>query len=157
MNIGQHRFFARGASLVELIVAIVIVGIAVAGVMLVIVRNTSSSADPMIWHQSIAIAEAYLEEILAKNYGPYHAAADPGQTRIDFDDVFDYNFLPDTVVRDQNNTAIVALSSYRVSVSVTREALNNITAVSGDAARVQVTVTPPAGGDIVVSGYRTNY
>jgi MSHA pilin protein MshD len=152
MNTRPSRFFAHGVTLVELIVSIVVIGVALAGVLIVIVRNLSASADPMIWHQSVAIAEAYLEEILAKNYGTPHALPDPGETRGTFDDVFDYNFLPDTVVRDQGGTAIGTLSQYRVSVQVSATTLNSATA-----ALVQVTVTPPGGnGNVVISGYRTN-
>ena len=47
----RFRFRARGVTLVELIVSIVIIGAALAGVTMVIVRNTISSADPLIWHQ----------------------------------------------------------------------------------------------------------
>jgi MSHA pilin protein MshD len=142
-------FFARGVTLVELIVAIVVIGTALAGVMVVIVRNTTSSADPVIVHQSIAIAEAYLEEALTKNF-----TVGPGATRATYDDVLDYNFT-DVGARDQGGNLISGLGSYTVQVQAVAEAFNAITA--SNAVRVQVTVTPPVGGNVIISGYRTNY
>ena len=144
---------ARGVTLVELIVSIVVIGVALAGVMVVIVRNTIASADPLIWHQAVIVGEAYLEEILTKNF-----TADGVEASRDlYDDVWDYNSLTDSPPRDQNGTAIAALAGYSVNVQVTTEALNDITLASGNAVRAQVTVTMPTGGSVVVSGYRTNY
>jgi len=60
----RHRPRAEhGISLIELIVFIVIVGIAVAGVVGALSMATRSSADPMIQKQALAIAEALLEEV----------------------------------------------------------------------------------------------
>ncbi len=53
----------RGVTLVELIIFIVVVGIAAMGVLLVIDVATRSSADPMIQKQALAAAEALLEEV----------------------------------------------------------------------------------------------
>ena len=149
----RSRLRARGVTLVELIVSIVVIGTALAGIMVVIVRNTSASADPLIWHQAVIVGEAYLEEILTKNF-----TADGVEASRDlYDDVMDYNGLTDSPPRDQNGTAIAALAGYSVNVQVTTEALNDITLASGNAVRAQVTVTMPTGGSVVVSGYRTNY
>jgi MSHA pilin protein MshD len=53
----------RGATLIELIMFIVVVGTAVAGVLGAINYATRASVDPMIQKQALAIAEAVLEEI----------------------------------------------------------------------------------------------
>ena len=153
MKMTRSQPRARGVTLVELIVSIVVIGVALAGVMVVIVRNTSASADPLIWHQAVIVGEAYLEEILTKNF-----TADGVEASRDlYDDVMDYNGLTDSPPRDQNGTAIAALAGYSVNVQVATEALNDITLASGNAVRVEVTVTMPTGGSVVVSGYRTNY
>ena len=52
-----------GLSLVELIVFIVVVGVAVAGVLGALRVSTRASADPMIQKQALAVAEAVLEEV----------------------------------------------------------------------------------------------
>ena len=57
-----ERRKSRGLSLVELIVFIVIVSAAVAGVLGALGIATRSSADPMLQKQALAIAEAVLEE-----------------------------------------------------------------------------------------------
>ncbi len=145
------RFYMRGVTLVELIVAIVVISVALTGVLVVFLRNTSASADPVIAHQAIAIAEAYLEEALTKNF-----TVGPGATRSTYDDVLDYNFT-DVGARDQTGTPILGLEGYTVQMQAAVEALNTITFGSGNAIRVQVTVTSPFGGTVVISGYRTNY
>lgn len=174
MNHRPTPFPARGVTLVELVVAIVIIGVALTGVLMVFVRNTSASADPLIWHQANAIAEAYLEEILAKNFdlnGP-----EAGESRATYDDVGDYNNLanngcltvgqgyaatancptPGSCACDQTGQPINGLQGYVVSVQVAAQALGSPAIAGTDAQRVQVTVTSPFGGDIVISGFRTN-
>lgn len=56
-------FSERGTSLIELIMFIVIVGVALAGILLVMNVTTRSSADPLIHKQALAIAESLLEEV----------------------------------------------------------------------------------------------
>jgi MSHA pilin protein MshD len=52
-----------GVTLIELIMFIVVVGVAAAGVVGVIGYATRASVDPMIQKQALAIAEAVLEEV----------------------------------------------------------------------------------------------
>ena len=53
----------RGISLIELIMFIVIVSVALAGILLVMNVTTKNSADPIIHKQALAIAESLLEEV----------------------------------------------------------------------------------------------
>ncbi len=53
----------RGISLIELIVFMVVVGAAVAGVLIALNQASKGSADPMIEKRALAIAEAMLEEV----------------------------------------------------------------------------------------------
>ena len=60
---GRQPRAVQGVSLVELIVFIVIVGVAVAGILLALNLATRASADPFVQKQALAIAEAILEEV----------------------------------------------------------------------------------------------
>jgi MSHA pilin protein MshD len=53
----------HGISLIELIMFIVIVSVALAGILLVMNVATKSSADPLVHKQALAIAESLLEEV----------------------------------------------------------------------------------------------
>lgn len=55
----------RGASLVELIMFIVVIGAGLAGIIGIWRTTAQGSADPLMQKQALAIAEAYLEEVLA--------------------------------------------------------------------------------------------
>lgn len=55
----------RGISLVELVVFIGIISVGLAGILGVMNFTTRASADPLAQKQALAIAEAYLEEVLA--------------------------------------------------------------------------------------------
>lgn len=57
------RHKQRGISLVELIMFIVIVSVALAGILLVMNVTTRGSADPLVHKQALAIAESLLEEV----------------------------------------------------------------------------------------------
>lgn len=149
----------RGVTLVELVISIVVIGIAVAGVLLVMNQTTRRSADPMIREQAVAIAQSYLEEIMLAAYddpsGGETGGCESGETRADYDDVSDYNCVNDTSgAVDRNGNPISGLEAYNVSVSVTNTTLNGVTAK-----RIDVTVTHDAVSDldIIISAYRTNY
>jgi MSHA pilin protein MshD len=138
-----------GVTLVELVLSMVIISIALVGVLSVINLTVSHSADPVVQHQAIAIAESYLEEILLQNYS---GAASSG--RADFDDVDDYKYLPDAVVRDQKGIEVDGLSQYSVSVSVS----DPMTLTGGvDAKQVAVTVSGPGVSGLTLVGYKANY
>ena len=139
-----------GVTLVELILSIVIISIALTGVLVVINKTVSHSADPVVEHQAIAIAESYLEEILLLAYSDPDAS-EVGETRATYDDVDDYNGLSDIGVHDQNGTAIANLSFYNVAVVVSTVTLSGSIA----AKRIDVSVTG-LGKTITLTGYRTS-
>jgi MSHA pilin protein MshD len=141
-----------GFTLIEIITTIVVVSIAATALLSIFSNLVKGSADPMLQQQATTIAEAYLEEILLKSY------ADPdgtevGEARDSFDDIDDYNGLPDTEVRDQNGDAIASLANFDVSVSVVVSPLNGVAA----AQLITVTVTHLAIDPTVLHGYRTSY
>lgn len=58
----------HGLSLIELLVFIVIVGIAVTGMLSVYSSVTRTSVNPMLQKQALAVAESLLDEVLSKPY-----------------------------------------------------------------------------------------
>jgi MSHA pilin protein MshD len=148
----------RGFTLVEIVVLIVVIGVAVSGVLLVFQNTVRGSADPQIYKQALAIAEAMLDEVLPNSYDPVAG----GGTRAQFNDVDDYNAYATTGVQDIQGGAVPGLGDYNVGVVVAAPAALN----DGDAGlvdvpdskRVTVTVThAPTGVSIRLDGYRTNY
>ena len=156
---GAQRHRTAGMSLIELVVAIVVVAICLTGAFALVDVTVRRSADPMLERQATAIAEAYLEEILQ------HAYQDPDDAsvcsaaeseRALFDDVCDYDGLVDDGAHDQSGTAVSGLEGYRVAVDVDRKA--TLGDLSGDSAvlRIDVAVTDPLGRTIRFSAYRTD-
>lgn len=58
----------HGLTLIELVMFIVIVGVALAGVLTVLNHTVRHSADPMIRKQALAIAEGILEEVMLQPF-----------------------------------------------------------------------------------------
>ncbi len=148
----------RGFTLIELILFIVIVSIALAGVILVMNVNTKSSVDPLTSKQALAIAESLLEEIELQDFSnPVFTGAATQANRASFDDVMDYHGFSTTGVypADGSATAVTGLTSYNVSVAVTNAVWGTIPAT--DVAQITVTVTDPSGQSIQAVGYRVNY
>jgi MSHA pilin protein MshD len=145
----------RGVTLIELVVAITVVAIAAVAVLGALASITTRGANAMLRQQAVAIADAYLEEILLQPVTPPSGAATP-TSRANFNDVDEYNGLLDVGARDQFGNALAPLSNYTVSVAVVpTAALPNITAAN--ARRIDVSVTDPTGLTVVLSGYRANY
>lgn len=66
MSIDRRR--SRGVTLIELVVFIVIVSTALAGVLTVLNVAAKGSVDPLVRKQALAIAEAVLEEVMLQPF-----------------------------------------------------------------------------------------
>lgn len=160
----------RGLTLIELIVAIVIIGVCVAGVMAVFNEAVRGSANPMMVKQSYAIAEALMEEVqlapftfcdasdpvaetaasIADCTIPLQAGARP------FDHVLKYNGMALNPVSGINGVPIPNLAAYSATVTVAAGTLNTILPATGDAVLITVAVTAP-NGVYILQGWRTRY
>ena len=163
-----ERGRARGFTIVELILAITIVGVALAGVATVFLATSRHSADAAVQQQAQFIAEAYLEEILRQRF------FDPDEDKVcpnpeaggrgSFDNVCDYRNISNQAPANVFGSAITTLSNYKVTVTVTRDgtvSLNGLNNNTGSGLyrvmRVDVNVTGPNNTSVTLSGYRTNY
>jgi MSHA pilin protein MshD len=158
-----RRSHPAGVTLVELTIAIVVIGIALAGTLLVMRQTTGASADPMVLHQGIAVAEAYLEEISLKPFYDPNLGAGGGTcpaaeaTRDLYDNVCDYNGLNDVGAEDQDANPIAGLERYTVDVTVdTTSTLNALTGAT-TVVRIDVQVSHPDMENFTLSAYRANY
>jgi MSHA pilin protein MshD len=151
-----------GLSLIELIVFIVIVSVALAGVLSVFDLSASRSADPLVRKQALAVAEAMLEEVLSKDFanpaGGFTPATPGNPTQAErpsFDDVTDYNMAAgwSWTVRSLADVAtdIPGLGPYTVTVAVAPLVLGG---VAGQ--QVSVTVTGPTE-PVTLNGFRADY
>lgn len=150
-----------GVTLVELIVAIVIIGAALAGLVAAFTRANLASTDPVITQQMLAIGEGMMEEVLLK---PFDIAADEAAapTRAQFNDVRDYDRLDDanpgyasSGIRDIDGEPIDGLEHYGVSVRVESAGVALSGVPAGDALRVTVTVNQ-GERQLSLTGWRTS-
>jgi MSHA pilin protein MshD len=175
----------RGVSLIELIMFIVIVSTALAGILSVMNITTRSSADPLVHKQALAIAESLLEEVelmpftfcdpddadastaAAPVVGAGGCAAtvegggpEAGEARYSavtpFDNVNDYNGFAMGAGATLDITGTnTGVAGYAAAVAVAPVVLAGVAA--GDALRIIVTVTGPDAVPVVVEGIRTRY
>jgi MSHA pilin protein MshD len=149
----------QGLTLIELIVVMIVISVALVGVMSVINYTTRYSADPVLRHQAIAIAEAYMEEIVLKDFRDPDTGdicPPPEAQRALYDNVCDYSGLADNGARNQNGQLITGLENYRVNVTVVQEVFGPSGAtVAG--LRIDVEVTDPSGQSLRLSSYRGDY
>ena len=174
----------RGVTMIELIASIVIISIAVLGLILVNAGVAGRTGDPLPERQAIAIADAYMEEVMLVNFcDPDFLAA--GQTcqmqcggsacsvpcggagplkeatRDLYDDVCDYNGLVDAGAEGRSGTAISGLSAYTVSVSVIDTGIMfgapPIDSNTGQVVRIDVNVSHPSlDSNFNLSAFRAN-
>ena len=145
---GRHQ---AGFTLIELVVAIVLIASAAATIVGVTSAVSVRSADAMLELQAANIADAYLREILAKPFADPDAGGEI--VRSTFDDIDDYNMLNDNGAQDQFGNAIAGMEQYQVNVAVTATALGVIPAAQ--ARLITVTVTGANGAITMLSGFKT--
>lgn len=162
---------AIGATLIELVTTIVVISIAAVILIKVTSVSTGRSVDPMIQQQAVAIAQAYLEEIMQKGFcdPDYDVDSNPATplncpvqctgrvcqpagcrnsgsaqegSRPLYDDICDYNGLSDSGAVDQTGSAVPGLSQYDVNVQVIDDGTVNLNGLTGTAGQAaRITVT----------------
>ena len=175
----------RGFTLVELIVAMVIIGTCVAGVLAAFSASVRGSAEPMVSKQLVAIAEALLEEVQQASFTycdpvdanaekatssaacatvPEKIGPEAGNAR-PFDNVNDYhglNFNPIlNPISDVAENPVPDLAAYSAAIAVAPAALSTLAAgvdvATSDALRIIVTVSGPGSQTFALEGYRARY
>jgi MSHA pilin protein MshD len=163
-----------GFTLIEIVISIVIVSIALSVLVLLTSKSTERSVDPLLQEQAISIAQAYLEEIMQKQFCdpdwdhdsnpatttdcPLHCVSSAcsackgmgsgwtTESRASYDDICDY-VGTDNPPLNQLGVVIPGLANYSVNIAIDDTAtadLNGLTGNSGQVARIDVTVSNPS-------------
>jgi len=165
-------------SLIEVVVFIVVLGLALAGVMILYSQATRASADPLVRKQALAIASSLLEEIELRAFTlcdpddpnvfvpaatcttPEGIGPEPGETRDTFDNVNDYDgfSMADGNIKGADGQVVPSLAGYSVTVSVAN-AGGDFAGFAADAVLLITVTSTHAGTGTTVSlqGYRFRY
>jgi len=157
----------RGVTLIELVVFIIIVGVASAAILGVMSLTTRNSADPQLRKQALAIAESMLEEIEGARF-TFCAVDDPAAATANstadcttgpaapgarpYMQVTDYQ-QANPYTTDAAGNPFPA--GYNATVTIQQAALNGIPA--SETMRIQVAVAFQGKQQVVLDGYRTRY
>lgn len=150
---------ASGFTLIEMIIAIVVLAAGVSGILFSFTQNIGASADPMIRQQAIIIAQGYLEEAMLKPYSNPDAppaennSCEGGETRITYDDVADYNCIADVGgAVDQFGNVSTDLTDYNIAMTVAAVTIGVV-----NTRRIDVTVTHTSNQSVTMTAYRASY
>ncbi len=165
----------RGLTLVELIVAMIVVSVGVAGILSAFNISVRGSVDPLVAKQAVALGEALVEEISLAPFtwcDPDDAMVETAASAADcaslpealgpeigdvrpFDNVNDYHGLVLDPVSDVSGMALPGLAGYTASITIAEGGLPGLAA--GESLRIVVTVTAPNGDVYLMEGMRTRY
>ncbi|MBK7355375.1 prepilin-type N-terminal cleavage/methylation domain-containing protein [Propionivibrio sp.] len=152
-----QRTRQRGVTLIELIIFIIVISVGLVGILAVMNTTVRSSAQPMVRKQAMAMADAILEEILAKDATltlpeTDFAACGNRALYVGVQDYACFDGAPATAVirgiDTLGSTPIGALVGFTAAVAVAPVAVSGVALQ-----RVAVTVTG-SGETITLFGYR---
>ena len=179
----MHVNKPAGFTLIELVIGIIVFSIALVMFTSLIVPQAIKSVDPIFQVRAAELGQSIINEIASKSFDEESdrtggsnfcttnctSIADlgpDGETRVNFDDVDDYNGLTvsdDEIKNALDQTTVLAgnnlYQGFSVNVSVVYDAdMDGIgDTVAGNTKLITVTVTTPNDEDIIFSTFRSNY
>lgn len=158
----------RGATLIELVMTIVIISVAIAGVVGAFALVSGRSANALDATRAVELGQLYMDEILSRRYDdatpqggvPAYAGActigpDGSEARADYDDVDDYDGIDESPPANATGN-LSGYNGFRVVVDVAC-AGDDVGLATDQAKRVTVSVNPPGASPFVFTAYRTNF
>jgi MSHA pilin protein MshD len=172
------RSAQAGLTLVELVVAMVVIALGVTAVLAMLGQGLRGSADPQLRIKTVELAQAYMAEIFDKRWDEETPAGGGGipndsccghegsESRATFDDVDDYHGLREgqgcsppagNLKTGDGQDRSGRYDGYCVNVEVVMEAGPLVDVDAGDAKRVTLTITDPRGFDTTFTTYRLDF
>lgn len=149
VNYFAPKKYQQGVSLIELIVFIVVVGLASSALFATYNYSLLHATDPLIQVRALELAQAKLDEVIALKYDANTPTG--GIPACDTALGSSCNNSPDADMNDVddfNNVTDTPYTGYSRSITVTTA--NNMKLIS-------VTVTAPKGWSVTLSAYRANF
>jgi MSHA pilin protein MshD len=159
----------NGATLIELVMTIVIISVAIAGVVGAFALITGRSADPLNQTRAVELAQLYMDEIITRKYdhnapqggvprysGPCNISTEEGAgNRGQFNDVDDYDGLSDSPPADAQSP-LSGYNGFTVEVNVSCDAAG-VDLPAGQAKRIDLTITAPGDQTFSFTAYKANF
>lgn len=166
----------RGFTLVEVVIAMLLISIAALGISYVLSLGYRHQSDALWQGKAVALAQSYHEEIASRRFDESSppggvppcapaacsapAAFNDGEPRAQYDDVDDYNGVLDAPPLDSQGNVRVGYDSFSVAVAVSYADPTLIATLgldqASDAKVVRVTVSNP-DGSLTFTAIRGNY
>ncbi len=158
MRMPASNIASRGFTLIELILFIVVVGVATAGLFAAINSSTVNNVNPLFQIRALELAQAQMDEIIGKRYddkspnggfppcdsGEVGAVScDSSDGRGDLGDIDDYHGF---------NTVPAAYGGFTMNVTVA-----GVTLDGRPTKLITVTVDSAASEPVILSAYRGNF
>ncbi|WP_077529250.1 type IV pilus modification PilV family protein [Vreelandella utahensis] len=165
---GCSKSEQSGATLVELVMTIVIISVAIAGVVGAFSLVSGRSANSLFQTRAVELGQFYMDEILAQKYddatpvggvppvSDCNISAEEGSNRSAYDDVDDYDAIDNAPPRTAEGTPLPGYDGFEVSVTVFC-AGSEVGLPDLDAKRIDLSITGPADSEFSLSAYRANF
>lgn len=169
------RLREQGVTLIELIIAIVVLGIAAVGILTALGRTTVLNVDPLLRAQSLAVAQSIMDEVTSRPF--YPAEEDPSfddsitspepcpdngsfSSRDEISYICGFDGYQETGILKPNGDEVDGLSQYSASIEVGSDDIDDPPFSSvpiNCILRIEVTVSGPADTNTSLQAYRTSY
>lgn len=157
----------QGVTLIELIITLVVVGIALSAVVSVLTPSFSRSSDPIWQARAVELIEAYLDEIQAMRFnetspigGGFDNACDTTAeeaSRNQFDDVGDYNGVNDSPPELLLGALGADYTGFRAEITVNCVGSSFGFPSDNYIKRISIQITGPTGAVLQMAMHKGNF
>lgn len=153
VKIPYWRLRQQGTTLVELIMTIVIISVAIAGVVGAFSLIVGRSADPLNQVRATALAQLYYDELVSIYYDP--------DTKVGGGVVGSGNVTCDQLALEPDIDVPANYQNFQATFDIDcagdETAFDALSLEREDVKKVRITITDPSGQQYVFSAYRGNF